>query len=439
MIAKEKFLQIFSSSSLRKQLISGSKVPYKEKITLEKYNEEILTLYESLSNSSYVNDLPREYIFLNKGNGISRIIPVFTLKDEVLYYFLCKMLEEEIAENRVFGTFGGWRLDNKIKIKEKDEIEYVYNSYNPALWVKAWKEFQKLAFQNSQFGYKYIVSFDIANFYDNIRLDVLNQKLLLAVKDKVKIEYINMLKYFLQYWNKKIDMYEPKNVGLPQNEFGDQSRLLANFYLQDYDNEIKSICDERNCEYLRYSDDQIVFANTLDDINFVLYHASKNLNKIGLNINPSKVNIYDNRYLFDVYNCFEIMDLLEDSSDLKKINEAVEKYFNYKKKKYDFKEPTILKRIINIGISKIETNKRVKLAKMLISKESLKKYNCFYINKLYAQLSSYNRKKIMENINELVEEMYLNYFHYEVLTFYGKYGSKSDVDRVKSRIAELKI
>jgi hypothetical protein len=439
MIKKEMFIEIFSKSSLRKQLTSGSKVPYSEKVSKKKYNEEIEKLYESLCTSSYVNDLPREYIFQDKGNGISRIIPVFTLKDEALYYFLCKMLEDEIAENRVTGTFGGWRLDNKIKIKETDEIEYVYSSYNPALWVKEWKEFQKLSFQNSQIGYKYIVTLDISNFYDNIRLDILNQKLLLAVNNKEKIEYINMLKYFLHYWNKKIDMYDPKNVGLPQNEFGDQSRLLANFYLQDYDMEVRRVCDERLSEYLRYSDDQVIFASTLDDVYYILYHISKNLNKIGLNINPSKVKIYDNRELFDIHNCFVIMDLLDDKSNITNVNRAVDLYYTYKKKEYDFKELTFIKRLINIGIAVIEPNNRKKLIKQLIDKEFLRKFNCLYISKLYKQLPKYYKKKLINNLNELVTETYLNSSHYEILAFFKEYKYKEEAEKVVKRIEKLKI
>ena len=71
------------------------------------------------------------------------------------------------------------------------------------------------------------------NFYDNINLSLLEKKLLISVPSE-KMEFINMLMYFLRNWNLKNDKYHLKSVGIPQNEFGDQSRLLANFYLHYY-------------------------------------------------------------------------------------------------------------------------------------------------------------------------------------------------------------
>ncbi len=42
---------------------------------------------------------------------------------------------------------------------------------------------------------------------------------------------------------------------------GDCSRILANFYLQDYDAYMKVECDGQAASYLRYADDQIMMAN----------------------------------------------------------------------------------------------------------------------------------------------------------------------------------
>ena len=58
------------------------------------------------------------------------------------------MLEDEIAKNRVEGTYGGWRLGNKIRFMEENDDYYLegyagYNSFNPFLWTKNWQDFQK--------------------------------------------------------------------------------------------------------------------------------------------------------------------------------------------------------------------------------------------------------------------------------------------------------
>lgn len=167
------------------------------------------------------------------------------------------MLEDDIAINRTENTYGGWRIGNKIKIEEDAEIEYVYKSYNPTLWNKNWKEFQNLLYRQIQMLDEddIILKLDIANFYDNINLRLLEKKLLISVPSE-KMEFINMLMYFLRNWNLKNDKYHLKSVGIPQNDLG-TNQVLANFYLQNYDKTVKQICDISNAIYIRYADDQI--------------------------------------------------------------------------------------------------------------------------------------------------------------------------------------
>ena len=46
---------------------------------------------------------------------------------------------------------------------------------------------------------------------------------------------------FLKNLYKKLQSYKPQTVGIPQEYIDDCSRILANFYLQKYDLEIKNI------------------------------------------------------------------------------------------------------------------------------------------------------------------------------------------------------
>ena len=91
-----------------------------------------------------------------------------------MYYLCVKLLENEIAGNRVEGTFGGWTLGNTIRIKEEKEIlelEYVpFNSLNPFAWKEHWQSFQGVARRYADAGeWNYFVSLDIANFYGSIK------------------------------------------------------------------------------------------------------------------------------------------------------------------------------------------------------------------------------------------------------------------------------
>lgn len=111
--------------------------------------------YNNLINYNYNISNPQEYIYLIKNRYVSRIIPVFTIQDEAIYFYLCKQIEDDISINRVDGTFGGWRIGNSIKSLEDEELEYVVNSYDPGLWLKNWKDFQKYIFTNlEKFNYK---------------------------------------------------------------------------------------------------------------------------------------------------------------------------------------------------------------------------------------------------------------------------------------------
>lgn len=227
---EEEFLNFFSSS-LYDKIVKESTIKINRKVNKKEYKEIILKLYNELNNYEYRTDIIDEKLFTYKTNNVARIIPILSIKDELLYYFVCKMLEDDIAINRTENTYGGWRIGNKIKIEEDAEIEYVYKSYNPTLWNKNWKEFQNILYRQIQMLDEddIILKLDIANFYDNINLSLLEKKLLISVPSE-KMEFINMLMYFLRNWNLKNDKYHLKSVGIPQNEFGDQSRLLANFF-----------------------------------------------------------------------------------------------------------------------------------------------------------------------------------------------------------------
>ena len=99
----------------------------KRKITKKEFKKIIANLYKELKNYEYRADIIEEKIYNYKTNNVARIIPILSVRDELLYYFLCKILAEEIAINRIENTYGGWRLGNKIKLEEDAEIEYVYN------------------------------------------------------------------------------------------------------------------------------------------------------------------------------------------------------------------------------------------------------------------------------------------------------------------------
>ncbi len=345
------------------------------------------------------------------------------------------MLEDEIALNRTENTYGGWRIGNKIKLEEDAEIEYVYKSYNPSLWNKNWKEFQNILFNQIQIidGDAIVLKLDIANFYDNINLNLLEKKLLVSVPRK-KLEFINMLMYFLKNWNLKNDKYNFKTVGIPQNEFGDQSRLLANFYLQGYDEKIKNICDSLNATYIRYADDQIILIKNINSINDIMYVISRELNYLGLNLNASKVKIFNKDTIQILYG-IPIYKLIDEQ----KYDDAVKKFFEYyNRSDVEFNYTSSLKRFLNIGFDKFNISNRSKLKSLITEYKFVKESNEYYLRKIYNNLSKEEKKDFINLLYKISDETTYNSFHYSAINFLNKIKETSNIDKMISRIEEIK-
>lgn len=431
---EEDFCKCFSKS-LYDKIVKESTIKINRKISKNGYKKIIKDLFYEINNYEYKVDGIDEKLFTYKTNNVARIIPILSIKDELLYYFVCKMLEDEIAINRTENTYGGWRIGNKIKIEEDAEIEYVYKSYNPTLWNKNWKEFQNILFSQIQILDEddVILKLDIANFYDNINLSLLEKKLLVSVPSE-KLEFINMLMYFLRNWNLKNDKYHLKSVGIPQNEFGDQSRLLANFYLQNYDKTVKQICDISNAIYIRYADDQIIIVKSIEKLNNIMYVISRELNCLGLNLNANKVKKYNKETIQILYG-IPIFKLIDEQ----KYDEAVDKFFDfYNRKDVDFNYTSSLKRFLNIGFDKFNMSNRNKLKSIITEYQFVRESNEYYMKKIYNNLLKEEKKDFIDLIYKISEETTYNSFHYNAINFLQKINVTDNIDEIISRIQEIK-
>ena len=384
-------------------------------------------------NNYYVSN-PVEYIYLLKNNFVARIIPVFSIEDESIYFYLCKRIEEDIANNRVIGTFGGWRLGNTFKTQEDDEIQYVFKSYNPWLWTKYWKEFQHYIYSNvEKSNYKYALKLDIANFYDSINIDILSKKLYkLCSKDKY--DYIDLIVYILKYWNRRFSSYNESNVGIPQNEFGDQSRLLANTYLNEYDEKMYSICNNNNAMYSRYADDQIILFNKDEDINIIMLVANEELRKLGLNINAGKTKKFTKDELID-YFVFIPLEYLER----KDYDKAVDFFFEIVKRNKDIKNvrsDTFFRRCLSIGLSEFNTKNREKILKFVNNKDFIINSNTDYLYKIYVNLFEKEKEIFINNLKHYFDLVKFNGFHYTVINFYKKAGLLEDYKKYCKRVGD---
>lgn len=264
--------------------------------TEKKFGQIFKDLEKDIKNKNYhISPYEEFFIIKDAKKNVTRRIVQFQVKDFFLYFYLVFQLQDEIAQNYVNGTYGGFRFSNNALKHKEDELDIYYSDYptlDKAAFQKAYGEFQSKIKENCD-RYKFMVKIDIANFYDNISIGLLEEKLRNHITTRDKSEILSLLFYFLKYWDKKIYAYSPRSVGIPQDVGGEASRMLANFYLQEYDQYIAKKCEEYNIKYLRYADDQIFFANSNKPLKDIVFLASRRLIRLNLNINMGKV-LYEN-------------------------------------------------------------------------------------------------------------------------------------------------
>jgi hypothetical protein len=398
-------------------------------------------LYLGITEFSYNPKSPREYIVINKHNGISRYVPTFSREDYCVFFLCIKLLEEEIAVNRVVGTFGGWTLGNQIRLKEEQEmleLEYIpFNTINDLSWIGEWRSFQNIAKTYRDLdNWGYFINLDIANFYDCINLTILEEKIR-HLTSKSKRDVVTLLFHFLQNWNKKFEGYNQKTVGIPQDEIGDCSRILANFYLQDYDLAMQSICDKLGAKYVRFADDQIIYAKDSKTAKEILFEASKELLRINLNFNSGKVKEFWSKDEFNTYWAFDVFELLKDKENKVNINLGIKKHFQYLDTKTNFRQDSVLKRILTIDHKQIEPVSRHRLMAMLFNPDFLAQLNVWHFKRVREFVG--NDKEFFQELDNLVAIVPFNSYHYNLLAFYKKERVEFDCAEIEKRIKEIKL
>ena len=118
---------------------------------------------------------------------------------------------------------------------------------------------------------RYYISGDIEKYFDNIDQSILLQQIRKYIRDTEVLALLDQI----------ISLYEyetNKKKGLPQGPA--YSGILANLYLNDFDNEIKKI----SAGYARYVDDIFIFFKTKDEAEQGLQKINELLEQLGLSL-----------------------------------------------------------------------------------------------------------------------------------------------------------
>lgn len=402
-----------------------------------------------LAAYKYFPDTPLAVKEVDKGHGVARQVPIFNLSDYSVYYYCVRRLEHVISKNRIEGTYGGWSMGGKIRKMEQDdgpgdEYQLTY-SYNPAAWAKYYGDYNGrvyakiLELRDAGLGDYLVYELDIANYYDNIQLGILENKIRRDA-DYTESGVLDLLMYFLGYSNRHVTQYQKRSVGIPQDAFGDCSRLLANYYLQDYDQYMHELAKKYGATYLRYADDQMLFVPDEQTGEAMVQLASRRLAKIGLNINQKKVikrtldELYEYRS-FDINNIFS-----EPGSQLKKIPVNT---FAVKSFAAIDKDPKVLrdrgypliKRLITSDFNLLTPDLRMRLVGYIFNKDFIKGCRAYNLKMAYLKMNKKEQATYLKLLDAIVAETKHSALHYEFLKFYRDEGLKTA--HIEDRIAEL--
>jgi hypothetical protein len=460
MVPYKEFRSFFSNKHSRfwRTILHKTIIPIAEKPDKDLLLEEV---YNEIETGKYIPEPPRGYLNINKGCGVVRRVPVFSVKSHCVYFFCTSYLEEKLAGNRTPLTYGGWTLGgNEIRRQEEEEygglsgvykeflkryelpdgslmslVEtggyHIESSFNPDAWRIYWKKFyDQLYLVSRDYDYKWVAELDVANFYDSICITKLINKIRATV-DTNDSYVVDLLETFLCHWRRDQVGYQDNTVGIPQDESGDCSRILANFFLRDYDSFVANECMRHDSMYFRFADDQFIFCNSKEELREIIARGSVFLNSIGLSLNQKKVRIFspsefDEHFAFDWF-----LDL-----DKRQEEEMMQLYKTNRQKTKNNGISQLLYLIQMI--KKIKTPKiKNEIIKLFFSDLQLDgaKISCGHYQKIYDSLSEEKKASFVQKVSGLSEDYIHNIFHYTALHFIEDNGLDASV--LKKRIAAL--
>jgi hypothetical protein len=409
----------------------------------------VRAVFESVQSARYAPSIPEAEIIMNKGHGVARIKPVFCIQDYIVYYFCIKELEDVISGNRTDHTFGGWSLGGTLRKQEDRDVEFdtgfssARYSFNPRAWQQAFGEFNALLFSQLETGaYTHILQFDLSNFYDCVRLDILERWIREdASADKGWI--IALLFYFLNQWNRRNTGLHPQGVGIPQDALADCSRLLANYYLQKYDKFAANLCTQAGANYFRYADDQMLLLNGTDRIEKLMLLLTRNLDRQGLRVNQKKVDLWTVKEL-EEHRCRSIQAVFAkpgDNKDPKLVRKFVDSYFKLSEaqlvKTWNSGLP-LLNRLLWANIESLPQS----LFNKLLTRYTLPKYLLRAEKNKLLRVHELNakRKKPMDLNKRLIDlggTTFHNGFHHEAFAFAKEIKNTTMKKAFAQRLKEL--
>lgn len=283
------------------------------------------SLIFEINSSNYHPQRP--YLHLSaKSKGINRPTVVFDVKDGLVYRFCIEQIENELIDKtRQKNVRGGIKITPNRNNNGDDFYEK---------WFKDWMEHQK-ALQDSLNDKKYLVTTDIASYFENVNILVLKDLVRGDVVGKSSI--LNLLFYFLENTRFRYDYEVNTFNGLPQEDI-DCSRLLAYYFLSSHDQAMGEFCRGYKAEFYRFVDDMSIVVDSEVEGKWALKRMAESLRTLNLVSSIEKTSIVRNdkarEELFfeenDRLNEIEdeLKNKLKSADDLREITKEIKKFYN---------------------------------------------------------------------------------------------------------------
>lgn len=199
--------------------LKDSIVPIVDDGMLKAIGLSIDNLRSDIKSNKYIPSIGHGYLGYVKQSGCTRFVPILSAEDMVVYYLLVLSLQDYLVKDYE-GVYGAYRTVPKGAKKKNPEDDpdiidpYFQDTFSKKAWFKDWSQFTDLLREtcgDPSVG-NYVLTSDVANFYDTIDVGRLIDK----IRSKVPLndEVVSLIGYFLNYWDRRI-----KGIALLQNGY----------------------------------------------------------------------------------------------------------------------------------------------------------------------------------------------------------------------------
>jgi len=211
-------------------------------------------------------------IFIPKSPTSQRPITLLSIEDQIAYQALAAYIADKIAAKRrafelkcVFSN-----------ILAEDRTQFIFEN-----WKYCYLSYQEATEQRIESGQNWVVTCDLASFYDTISHNILFNQVPGLKSHGDEREYFSNI---LSGWTFESPS-ELRSHGIPQGPIA--SDLLAEVFMLVLD----EILYRNKINYIRYVDDIRIFAKTRTDAQRIALHLERILRGIGLVPQPEKFSI----------------------------------------------------------------------------------------------------------------------------------------------------